>query len=153
MNPGTTSEVGTVRSRLTDLEFGWLLGVIETDGGIYASHRGYVSLQDGTRKRRPATVTLHIENTDLEMIERVARLLGGASLEHIAPRANAAASWRRPTHRVRLQGRRAVSVYRELLAVPTLMPETRARIERAFEATRTDSASPGAAVRTAGAAG
>jgi len=119
-----------VRTGMTDLEFGWLVGVIETDGGIYASHRGYATLRDGTRKRRPATVTLHVENTDLAMIERVARLLGGGTLEHLAPRANAAGTWRQPTHRVRLQGRRATAVYHELLAVPTLMPTTRARIER-----------------------
>lgn len=71
---------------LTDLELGWLIGVIETDGAIYPETRGRPGQQD-----RPRRVALEVENADEAMMERVAsyfsalRLGGSSSIQ--TPRA------------------------------------------------------------------
>jgi len=114
-----------IAAGVTPLELGWLLGVIETDGGIYATKRA-----SARRPGRPPVVVLQVANADEAMMRRVAQLIGASDPKRRDQVANAAGNWSRPVFRVELRGGRAEAIYRCLL--PHFMPVTRERVERAF---------------------
>lgn len=114
-----------IAADVTPLELGWLVGVIETDGAIYATKRATAH-----RPRRPPVVVLEVENADQAMMQRVARLIGAREPKRRDQVANAAGNWTKPTFRVELQSRRAEAIYHRLL--PHFMPITTERVERAF---------------------
>lgn len=114
-----------IPAEITPVEFGWLVGVIETDGGIYATKRA-----SSRRPGRPPAVVLQVSNADEAMMERVARLIGASKPKRRDETANAAGNWTKPTFRVEVRGRRAEAIYRELYSY--FMPVTVERVERAF---------------------
>ncbi|WP_143048519.1 hypothetical protein [Frigoribacterium sp. MCBA15_019] len=110
---------------MTDLELGWLIGVIETDGAIYPETRGFPGEHD-----RPRRVALEVENADEAMMERVASYLQTAPPRRLEQHPNAAGNWTKATFRVRLRGERAAKIYRQLL--PHFMPVTVERVTSTF---------------------
>ena len=114
-----------IAAGVTPLELGWLLGVIETDGGIYATRRA-----TARRPGRPPAVVLQVANADEAMMHRVARLIGATGPKRRDQAANAAGNWSRPVFRVEVRGGRAEAIYRQLW--PYLMPITQERVARAF---------------------
>ena len=114
-----------IAAGVTPRDLGWLVGVIETDGGIYATKRATAS-----RPHRPRSIVLQVTNADEAMMVRVARLIGASAPKRNNETPNAAGNWSKPTFRVQLRGGRAEAVYRQIW--PDLMPNTKERVEHAF---------------------
>jgi len=111
---------------LSDRELGWLTGVVETDSAIYT-----VRPRAGAAPGKAPTVFFSIENTDRAMMTRVAGMIGARRVDEVPPRTNSAGTWTKATYRVRVQGARAVSLYRALL--PYFMPSTVERVRVVFD--------------------